>query len=80
MVLSPLLQVAAVVTSAVEPSEYVPIAFSGVEVPLASDTGDGDTARASWSPRLRYCRGNMSRSERLSSCWLVPACGMHVPA
>ena len=44
MVLSPLLQVAAVVTSAVEPSEYVPIAFSGAEVPLASDTGDGDTA------------------------------------
>src|SRR5437588_12159720 len=37
------------------------------------------TTRASWSPKLRYARRYMRRSPSVSSCWLVPDCGTHVP-
>src|SRR5213592_1543154 len=37
------------------------------------------TTSDSWSPKLRYARRNMIRSESESRGCDVPPCGMHVP-
>lgn len=33
----------------------------------------------SWSPKLRYARRYIARSDSESSFWWLPLCGMHVP-
>jgi len=46
---------------------------------LLPDVIECEVTSDSWLPKLRYASRNMSRSPSVSSCWLVPGCGIHVP-